>query len=87
MTQEQIAARLIPVEQAFISDPSVSVTGPQATRFANGGALSLSRVKTDVREGSVRVCGPDGAFLGLGRIDTVCGELQVLRLFPHANES
>ncbi|MCI8496970.1 MAG: pseudouridine synthase, partial [Clostridiales bacterium] len=55
----------------------------QAVRFANGGALSLDRVRTAVQNGEIlRVCGPDKHFLGLGQADEENRELRVLKLFP-----
>jgi hypothetical protein len=43
----------------------VTVTAPQATRFRNGGALALDRLRTEVTQ-TTRVFAPDGTFLGLG---------------------
>ncbi len=56
---------ILPIESAFISYPAVTVTAPQATRFCNGGALALDRLRTPVG-GPTRVYSPDGIFLGLG---------------------
>ena len=83
MTREEISGRLIPVERVFDCYARVTVTEAQAVRFANGGALSLDRVKAAVQDQEVlRVCGPDKRFLGLGRADAGRGELCVLKLFP-----
>lgn len=73
-----LAGRLLPVESAFMACGEVTVTGPQAARFQNGGALSLDRLPSKVN-GLTRVYAPDGAFLGLGRPDG--GELKIARLF------
>lgn len=90
MTVEQVQAvkdaggdftpYLITVEQAFESYAAVTVTAPQANRFANGGALDLVRVKPLLAEGFYRVYSPDGLFLGLGQVDLTAGQLKVLRL-------
>lgn len=73
-----LAQRIQPVDTAFSVYPALTVTGPQAVRFGNGGALSVQRLSFPV-EGTARVYGPDGAFLGLGlRQD---GELKVQKLF------
>lgn len=60
-----LAARLLPIESAFISYPTLTVTAAQAARFRNGGALALDRLK-DTVNGPVRVCDPDGACIALG---------------------
>ena len=73
-----LAGRLLPVESALMACGEVTVTGPQAARFQNGGALSLDRLPSKVN-GLTRVYAPDGAFLGLGRPDG--GELKIARLF------
>ena len=56
---------ILPIESAFISCPSITVTDPQAHRFRNGGALSLQRLREPVN-GLTRVYSPSGDFLGLG---------------------
>ncbi len=73
-----LAARLLPVESAFMGCGAVTVTAPQAARFQNGGALSLDRLPSAVN-GLTRVHAPDGTFLGLGR--PADGELKIARLF------
>lgn len=74
----ELASRLLPVEQALITYPAVTVTEKQAARFRNGGALALDRLRTPV-SGTVRVRDPEGVFWGLG-VPTD-GELTVGRLF------
>ena len=74
----ELSSRLLPVEQALITYPAVTVTEKQAIRFQNGGGLALDRLHTSVT-GTVRVMAPDGTFLGLG-IPTE-EELTVGRLF------
>lgn len=61
----RLESRLLSVESAFLSYPAVTVTAAQATRFCNGGALALERLREPVR-GTVRVKAPDNGFLGLG---------------------
>ncbi len=56
---------ILPIESAFITYPSITVTAPQAHRFRNGGALALERLRKPV-SGLARVYDPDGSFLGLG---------------------
>lgn len=58
-------ACILPIESAFITCPSITVTAPQAHRFRNGGALALERLREPVN-GLTRVYSPDGCFLGLG---------------------
>lgn len=67
-----------PVDTAFAVYPSVSVSQAQATRFANGGALSLDRLGNQSVVGITRVYEPDHTFLGLGT--PAEGALHVLRL-------
>ena len=67
-----------PVDTAFSVYPSIGVSQAQATRFSNGGALSLDRLGNQRVVGITRVYAPDGTFLGLGT--PVEDELQVLRL-------
>ncbi len=74
---EELQTRILPIESAFIPYPAVTVTAPQATRFRNGGALALERLKTAV-DGLCRVYAPDGVFLGLGT--PADGELKVAYL-------
>lgn len=74
-----LAARLIPTEMLFSGYAAVTVTEKQARRFANGGALELTRLHQPVA-GTVRVYAPDRHFLGLGV--PADGSLTVGRLFP-----
>ena len=79
MSEAELRAHVKPTETVFASYPAVTVTAAQATRFQNGGALSLDRLQTAVTA-TVRVKAPDGAFLGLGTPKD--GELNVSKLFP-----
>lgn len=74
----QLAARILPVETAFLQYDAVTVSEAQAKRFTNGGALSLERLTVPVTE-TVRVKAPNGTFLGLGTPQN--DALQILRLF------
>ena len=75
----ELASRLLPLEQALACYPALTVSAAQATRFANGGALSLTRLST-TPTGLTRVYAPEGRFLGLGRPEGE--ELAIARLFP-----
>ena len=79
MSADELRTHLKPTETVFAPYPAVTVTEAQATRFANGGALSLDRLKAEV-SATVRVKAPDGTFLGLGKPQN--GELKVFKLFP-----
>lgn len=74
----ELEAHIRPADSAFTVYPAVSVTAAQATRFCNGGALSLERLGNQTVDDTTRVYAPDGAFLGLGTPSD--GELHVLRL-------
>ena len=82
--QNQLESRVLPVESLFLHLPRVSVTEAQSVRFQNGGALALERLRLGdcpAPGARMRVCSPEGAFLGLGRVDAETQELAVLRLF------
>ena len=70
----ELAARLLPMEQALAAYPAITVSPAQAARFRNGGALALERIHQSV-EGIVRVYHPDGTCIGLG--NPVEGELKM----------
>ncbi len=65
---------ILPIESAFKTYPAITVTAPQATRFRNGGALALERLRRPV-EGVVRVYSPEGVCIGLG--NPLDGELKM----------
>lgn len=73
-----VGQHILSVDRVLGCYPSVTVTAPQATRFRNGGALSLDRLHAPI-EGVTRVYAPDGRFLGLGKPKEE--ELAVARLF------
>ena len=56
--------KLRPVDSLFGEYQALAVTGPQAKRFQNGGALALERtgVKKEADGANIRVYGPDGIF-------------------------
>ncbi len=61
----ELSKRLLPTAAALAAYPAITVTAPQAHRFANGGALALQRLREPVT-GIVRVFAPEGACIGLG---------------------
>lgn len=73
-----LASRLLPIDHAFSLYPAVTVSPAQATRFRNGGALALERLRT-APTGITRVYAPDGTFLGLGAPQN--DQLAILQLF------
>ncbi len=75
--QGELTARILPIERAFTPYPAVTVSAAQATRFHNGGALALDRLKQAVNS-LCRVYAPDGCFLGLG--EPKDGELKIAYL-------
>lgn len=74
---------LRPIDSLFSEYKGITVTGPQATRFQNGGALALERTgaKKEADETKIRVYGPEKNFLGLGRVCWEKAELSILKLF------
>lgn len=73
-----LTERILPVDTAFSPYPAVTVSPAQATRFHNGGALALERLRTPP-DGIARVYTPTGDFLGLGIPKE--DQLTVLQLF------
>lgn len=80
-TEDARRKLLIPVEQMLHYD-GVTVTEAQATRFQNGGALALDRLRGADRDGLYCVFAPDGRFLGVGEAQTENGELRVKKTLP-----
>lgn len=82
--EQNLIARILPVETGFKSLSVVAVSENQARRFSNGGGLFLDRLKLDgihdTEKKSVRVHGPSDLFLGLGEIRPEENELAVVRL-------
>lgn len=75
-----LAAKILPVESAFVVYSAVTVTAAQAVRFRNGGELSVDRVNGLPKDAdAVRIYDPEQTFLGLGRVDEQA--VRVLRIF------
>jgi tRNA pseudouridine55 synthase len=67
------------LDRIFENYHRVTVSSAQTTRFKNGGALDITRVKNPPYEGGIcTVYSFDNKFLGLGKNEG--GELKVLRL-------
>ena len=79
----ELPGALRPVDSLFPASPQVRVSAAQAARFSHGGGLALDRLRASLKEDGqrVRVYGPDGLFLGLGRVDLAGGELRFLKFF------
>lgn len=72
----QLVRRILPVESAFSSFPTVTITPAQTVRFLNGGALDLKRLSAGADAAALcRVHAPNGVFIGLGAPEG--GELRV----------
>lgn len=70
---------VLSVEELFGNYEKVFVSPAQSTRFANGGALDLNRIKKDIKSNTIyRVYSCENIFLGLGKAKD--DELKVLRL-------
>lgn len=83
MTPEDISARLLPIERLFDAYREVTVSPAQATRFSNGGALGLERLRNlpkEAADGEILRVKHEGKFLGLGIIKDT--ELKIYKLFP-----
>ena len=61
---------IIPVDSALSTYSKICVTSAQAKRFANGGELSLERLKTQFNERGeyIRVYSPENEFIGIGEV-------------------
>ncbi|MCH5315687.1 MAG: tRNA pseudouridine(55) synthase TruB [Eubacterium sp.] len=72
---------LLDLEKILMPYESVFVSPAQAKRFANGGALSLDRLRKKLADNTLyRIYDNGGLFLGLGRADLERQELVVKRL-------
>lgn len=70
------------VEDIFRDYKKVMISPAQSTRFANGGALDLKRVKAKINTNELcRVYSQENIFLGLGQSDG--DELKVARLLNY----
>ncbi len=82
MTKEDVRARLLPVESLFVRYREVTVSQPQSTRFRNGGALGVERLRSlpkDFAQGEIFRVKFGEDFLGLGTIKET--ELKIFKLF------
>ena len=75
--------KLRPVDSLFGEYQALAVTGPQAKRFQNGGALALERTgaKREPDGTKIRAYDPEKRFLGLGQVRREKNELSILKLF------
>lgn len=83
MTVDEISAKFLPIERLFDAYREITVSPAQATRFSNGGALGLERLRNlpkDTHDGEILRVKHDGKFLGLGIIKDT--ELKIYKLFP-----
>jgi len=75
-------ALLLPIEKAVQGYPRLTVTAPQAARFANGGPLDLDRLPLGrSAQGIFCVYHPDGDLVGLGSVDPQTHTLKIQCLF------
>lgn len=82
LTPEEIKAGLLPIERLFDSYREVTVSPAQATRFKNGGALGLERLRSlpkDSADGEIFRVKHEDKFLGLGIIKET--ELKIYKNF------
>lgn len=75
--------KLRPVDSLFAEYQALTVTGPQAKRFQNGGTLALERTgaQKEPDGAKLRVYDPEKRFLGLGQVNREKNELSILKLF------
>ena len=83
----EIADKIKSPESLFAELEMIAVSQAQAKRFANGGALDISRTalaKKDFADGDIfRVGQREGGFLGLGIADKEANLLKIYKLFPN----
>ena len=82
MTPEDVKGKLLPVESLFVRYREVTVSEAQSTRFKNGGALGIERLRSlpkDHTEGEIFRVKFGENFLGLGIIKET--ELKIFKLF------
>lgn len=65
----------------FIAYYKLKVSGPQAKRFSNGGALDTNRFGGKKEPGLYLVYSPEDEFLGVGEIDSERTELSPKRVY------
>lgn len=80
----EIEKTFLSTESLFVTYKEVKVSQEQAKRFANGGALSIDRIreKPQLADGEIcRVKSPQGVFMGLARLDEKSRELKIYKQF------
>ena len=77
-----------PVEDLFRHCRRVIITQPQVHRFINGNSLAVPRltINKPVAGEKIRVCSPDGVFLGIGEVDAAVENLIFRKLFCRREE-
>lgn len=83
--QENIAKKIIPMDNLFLSYLKINITQNQMKRFINGNYLSLDRVymlknKNIQQFQLVRVYSEKDEFLGLGKINKEMDKLEIYKL-------
>ncbi|MBQ8001761.1 MAG: tRNA pseudouridine(55) synthase TruB [Ruminococcus sp.] len=82
--QGEIENALLSTESLFVTYKEVKVSAEQAKRFANGGALSIDRIreKPEMFDGNIyRVKSPADAFMGLAKFEETSRELKIFKQF------
>jgi len=79
LSMEQRLAHVLPVEQALMHHPTLTLGEKQVRQLFHGQRFRLQGPRGQV----LRAHGPDGRFLGLVELDEA-GLLRVKRLFPHS---
>lgn len=80
----EIEKTLLSTESLFVTYKEVKVSAQQAKRFANGGALSIDRIreKPEMIDSNIyRVKAPTGDFMGLARYEAESRELKIYKQF------
>ena len=86
MTDEgTLEQKLLPVEKVFENLPEIRLNEIQTRKFLNGVKLDLNRVRYQKKEGSHRVFGQNGRFLGLARLDLENMELVIEKMFARVS--
>lgn len=84
----ELSSHIKSADQLFAHEEKIVVSEAQAVRFQNGGALSLDRLKNISRSQNqiLRVYSPENLFLGLGKINLLKKELEIVKLFAVKGE-
>ena len=81
---ERAEERILSTESLFTSYKAVYISAPQAKRFANGGALEVSRIRDipKLTDGEIlRVKYPEKDFWALGKYSSAKNEIAVYKQF------